>query len=91
MGRRLTWDWQLFWRVFLATAYFHLSVEIAFLLILFIVLFSHLGGWAWVFFTLWVVNLFPAALAGRWAGRQHRHIASWQRTPQQRNTHGTDS
>lgn len=80
MGQRLSWNWSLFWRVFAATVYFHLSVEVTFLLLVFLSLFGVLGDWAWLAYALWVLNLYPATRAAQWAHPRYRQIAFWHRS-----------
>lgn len=79
MGRRLSWNWPLFLRVFAATAYFHLSVGVTFLLLVFLSLFGILGEWAWLAYPVWAINLYPAARAAQWAQSRYRLIAFWHR------------
>ena len=90
MGRRLSWNWPLFWRVFVATAYFHISVEVTFLLLVFLSLFGVLGEWAWLAYLLWVINLYPAARTAQWAQANYRQIAFWHRRTRTANDPAAD-
>jgi hypothetical protein len=88
MVQRLSWNWLLFWRVFAATVYFHLSVEVTLLVLLFLSLFGELGDWAWLAYPLWVINLYPATRAAQWASPRYRQIAFWHRARAARSDSG---